>query len=164
MARYTDLKFQQDPDGIFDLVIEGGDLAVLDGLESALLVSLFSDRRADESEIGDPMKRRGWIGDLVADDQRDRHGSGLWLFEQARLTDDVVVGLRTEAEQCVDWMQDAGLTTHATATVQAVPSRREARIVLTLNFLNGATSDYAYDLAAATQAGTITTHPRIGGG
>lgn len=153
--RYTDLGFVQDDDGIFDLVVDGGDLAVIDGLESAILVSLFSDRRADESEVGDPRKRRGWIGDLVSGEPQDRHGSGLWLYEQRRLIQETATGVRIEAEQSLDWMVEEKLIEYAAGEVLQIPSSRRINLVVTLHFLDGSDASYAYVLADATRSGTL---------
>ena len=59
MTRYVDLAYAQDDEGVFDLVIDEdmADFDTTDGLESAIVVSLFSDRRAYRDEVGDPMKR-----------------------------------------------------------------------------------------------------------
>lgn len=156
MSRYTDLAYEQDDsDGIFDFVIEDGDLVVTDGLESAIVVSLFSDRRADESEVGNPRHRRGWIGDLVSGEPQDRHGSGLWLYEQRRLTDAVATGVRVEAEQAMDWMVEEDFITYASGEVLKIPSQRQINLVMTLHFLDGSETSYAYVLADATRSGTI---------
>lgn len=156
MSRYTDLAYEQDEDdGIFDLVIEDGDLAVTDGLEPAFLVSLFSDRRADESEVGDPRKRRGWIGDLVAENPRDRHGSGIWLYEQHRLVAGVAAGVRTEADQSLDWMVDEQLLSYVESEVVAVPASRQLQLFMTAHFIDGSVTSHAFVLADATRAGII---------
>ncbi len=155
--RYIDLAYAQDGDGIFDLVIdaEAADFAKTAGLESALLVSLFSDRRADESEVRDPFQRRGWIGDLVSDIPNDRYGSGLWLYEQRRMTAEIAVGVRLEAEQSLDWMRDDGLIEYAEGMVMHVPSARRLDLVVTLHFIDGGVSQRAYTLADATRTGMI---------
>lgn len=155
--RYIDLAYTQDDDGVFDLVIGAGtgDLDVTSGLETAILVSEFSDARADESEVGDPRRRRGWIGDLVSGLPQDQHGSKLWLYEQRRLTDGIATAFRVEAEQALDWLAEENLVTHVSGEVFKVPSARRIDLVLTLHFLDGAPTSYAYTLADATRAGTI---------
>lgn len=155
MTRYTDLAYEQDENGIFDFIIEDGDLRVTDGLESALVVSLFSDRRADESEVGDPRKRRGWIGDLTSEVPQDRHGSGVWLYEQHRLVDQTATGVRVEAEQSLDWMVEEQLITYAEGQVLMTSSARRLNLVMTMHFLDGSEVSHAYVLANATRNGTL---------
>lgn len=65
---------------------ENGDLQRDETFHSAINVSLFSDRRADKSEIEQPQKRRGWQGDEFLALEDYTIGSKLWLLDQARLT------------------------------------------------------------------------------
>ncbi len=153
--RFIDLAYEQGEDGIFDLVLEDGDLAVTDGLESAILVSLFSDARADESEVGDPRKRRGWIGDLTADQPDDRFGSKLWLYDQVRLTAATATGYRGDAEHALEWLVEDELATYVTASVTTDPARRQIRFSATVNFSTGGSIEFAFALADATRTGVV---------
>lgn len=155
--RYVDLMVRQDDEGIFDLVIDAAaqDFATDDGLEPAIIASLFSDRRATRDEVADPMKRRGWIGNLLADVPGDNFGSGLWLYEQKRLSGDVVVGLRMEAEQALDWMNDVGLATGVDARVIAVPEKRQTLLAISITETSGDVTSKAYRLADATRRGLV---------
>lgn len=65
---------------------ENGDLARDETFHSFINVSLFSDRRADKSEISQPQKRRGWEGDEFLNLEDYLIGSKLWLLDQARNT------------------------------------------------------------------------------
>ena len=81
--------------GAGDLCVVGADLLADDGLETAVLLSLFSDRRAREEEIPPGQTwRRGWWGDLLADDQ-DQIGSKLWLLEREKQSPTVLVRAAT---------------------------------------------------------------------
>lgn len=157
MTKYTDLAYEQDDEGIFDLIIDEdqADFETTDGLESAIVVSVFSDRRAYKDEVGDPMRRRGWIGDLVSEVPGDMHGSGLWLYEQSRLTQEVVTGVRQEAEQCLEWMIQEDLVLSVSAAVASDPVKRQLRLVITTSSPTGGTSVRAYELANATRNGTL---------
>lgn len=163
MGRYTDLAYGQDADGIFDLVIDeaAADFGVTEGLESAILVSLFSDRRADESEVPNPMQRRGWIGNTIASTPTDNHGSGLWLYEQRRMTQEIANAVRMESEQCLQWMVEENLAAWVEAGIGMRPSRRQLDIVVTLHFRNGTNSQRSYVLADATRSGRISTTPQF---
>ena len=155
MARFIDLQVRQDSDGIFDLVIDepAADFAVVDGLEPAIIASLFSDRRAASDEVSDPLKRRGWIGNLVSEVAGDNFGSGLWLYEQRRLSGDVISGLRLEAEQSMAWMIDMRLAAGVEARVLAVPAKRQTLMAIDIIETSGDTTSFAYRLADATQRG-----------
>jgi phage gp46-like protein len=157
MTRYTDLYIAQDAEGIFDLVIDEDDrdFKTTDGLDSSIVVSLFSDRRAYANEVPDALQRRGWIGDLVSEVSNDRHGSGLWLYEQHRLVGETSIGVRNEAVAAFNWAQDDGLADHAEAEVLAVPSKRQIILNITLHLLDGGRTSRAYVLADATRTGLL---------
>ena len=73
-----------------DLLLEAGDLARELTLRTAVMTSLFSDRRGTRQEVdrfgdSDP---RGWWGDLLAPVEGDAWGSKLWLLEREKQTDE----------------------------------------------------------------------------
>jgi phage gp46-like protein len=71
----ADIALVFSPFGHGDLVLAGQDLARDDGLESAVRLSLFTDRRAKPEQLhagDDRSDLRGWWGDIhpaVADDE-----------------------------------------------------------------------------------------------
>ena len=73
---------------MYDLVLteDGKDFASVDGFETAILVSIFTDARASASEVPDPFKRRGWLGNLLTFEEGIELGSKLWLLDQSRIT------------------------------------------------------------------------------
>lgn len=66
-----------------DCAITENDLARDAGLETAVLISLFCDRRVAEGERSPRGQgsRRGWFGDEFSEIPGDRTGSHLWLLE-----------------------------------------------------------------------------------
>jgi phage gp46-like protein len=167
MATYTDLAYEKTSDGLFDLVIDADnrDLALTDALDSALFVSLFSDRRAYPDEVIDPMKRRGWIGDLVSRIPEDRHGSGLWLYEQRRIAPngasgrpaETATGIRIEAEAALDWMIEETLITGHIASVDTDMAGRTLRLTVSLSYHDGDTTTHKFALAGRTQARSLVS-------
>ena len=81
-----------------------------EGLETAVIISLFSDRRAADDDIlpdeNNPNKR-GWWGDLVS--ERDQIGSRLWLLDRSKTTSDILVKAKQYAEEALKWMVDDGV-------------------------------------------------------
>lgn len=80
-------------------------------LRSAVLISLFSDRRARPDQAPPPIELgslRGWVGDLAARVSGDQTGSHFWLLGRRKQTEAV----RKEAEQwardCLQWLLDDG--------------------------------------------------------
>ena len=84
-----------------------GDIATGDQLDTALLMSLFCERRAAESEMPVPELRRGWIGNAVTPDFEI--GSKLWLYEQARITRTTLNGITAEALAGLNWLVEDGI-------------------------------------------------------
>lgn len=79
-------------DGSADLEMIDSDLASDRGIATAILLSLFTDRRAEDDDqppSGDPNDRRGWWGDQFSSVQGDRFGSRLWLLDRSKRTEEV---------------------------------------------------------------------------
>jgi phage gp46-like protein len=98
-------------DGFFDIGLSGADLAKDDGLRTAVVVSLFTDRRADPD---DPLPdgsddRRGWWADAYADVDNDLIGSKLWLLSRAKQTRETARKIETYARESLKWLIDDGV-------------------------------------------------------
>ena len=77
----TDIALRWDDEqGCFDIDLDGTDLRAEEGLQTAVILSLFCDRRAlsDDELPTDETDRRGWWGDALLADG-DRIGSRRWL-------------------------------------------------------------------------------------
>ena len=102
----------------FDLALDGADPAVDDGLETAVVLSLFTDARAlDGDPLPDPaMGRRGWWGDAYppadaagAPATGDRHGSRLWTLWREKQTEETRRRAETYAAEALAWMVADGI-------------------------------------------------------
>ncbi|MEA9422404.1 phage GP46 family protein [Aeromonas caviae] len=84
-----------------DIDITSAGLRQDDGLETLVLQILFTDARADESDVlpDGTSDRRGWPGDTFADEPC---GSKLWLLDRAKLTTDVRNKAVTYAQTALD--------------------------------------------------------------
>lgn len=97
--------------GTLDLSIAAGDLATDDGLETAVVISLFTDRRAastDPLPTGETDRRGCWM-DATLDDlgtgQADAGiGSLLWLLNREKTLTSVLDRARQYAEQALAWL------------------------------------------------------------
>jgi phage gp46-like protein len=107
MAR--DIKFIWDSTFLEgDLELDNGDLTREEGLSTAVLISLFTDARADEDdEIDDPDDKRGWWGDLTGDDEPI--GSKLWQYNRAKTTQETLIKVKKTIEDCLQWMIQDGV-------------------------------------------------------
>lgn len=95
----------------WDISFKNGDFALTETLDTALLMSLFLDVRADRSEIAEPTKRRGWFGNLLLDYANYQIGSKLWLLEQARLDLNVLNLAKTYVYNSLQWFVEDGFAT-----------------------------------------------------
>jgi phage gp46-like protein len=84
--------------------VVSGDIRSEDFFDSAILVSLFAESRASESEVFQSHMRRGWIGNEST--PGFEIGSKIWLYEQARLTRSVLNGITAAARQSLQWLID----------------------------------------------------------
>lgn len=159
MAKFTDIAVARDAEGVYDMVFDDTrDMASVQGFETALLCSLFSDRRADKDEVSDPMKRRGWIGNLVAETPMDNYGSGLWLYEQRRATEDVRALLRLEVISSLEWMREERLIKNLDANLFYDPAKRSVSIRVLTSDLLGGVSSKSFELWSATGRGQVATN------
>jgi len=86
-----------------------GDILSVDFFDTAIIVSLFAERRADESEVVESRLRRGWIGNEGT--PNFEIGSKIWLYEQSRLTRTVLNGITIAARQALQTLVDEGFAT-----------------------------------------------------
>lgn len=92
--------------GAADTAVVLNDLARDAGLRTAVMVSLFTDRRAEEGDMlpdGDS-DRHGWWGDEFAEVAGDKIGSRLWLLGRARPTEETAQLAKTYAEEALAWL------------------------------------------------------------
>ena len=84
-----------------------GGLDARSALESAVVLSLFTDRRAPEGWRPDVLDRRGWWGDGVAEEGASLRplGSHLWLLRHEVVSDENVTLARLYALEALAWMQ-----------------------------------------------------------
>jgi phage gp46-like protein len=93
--------------GAADLSVFDGDLASDLGLETAVMLSLFIDRRAepdDQPPSGDPMDRRGYWADEFATIEGDRIGSRLWLLDRSVSSNENARRANEYAREALAWM------------------------------------------------------------
>jgi len=110
-----DIRISLDPiflegDFVFDETIQ--DLESDGGLETAVIISLFTDRRANEDDAlpdSNNLDRRGWWGDLTSNIENDQIGSRLWLLEREKTTPNVVIRAKQYVEESLQWLIDDGV-------------------------------------------------------
>ncbi|WP_334603707.1 phage GP46 family protein [Escherichia coli] len=88
----------------------------LDPLTRAVVISIFTHRRADPDDNADvPM---GWWGDTWPMMANDRYGSKLWLLQRSKLTNALVNTVRTYLRESLQWMLDDGVVSRIDIDIQ----------------------------------------------
>lgn len=105
----------------FDLAISGGDLVADDGLETAVLLSLYTDRRALAEDVlpDDGTDRRGWWCDAYSD---RLIGSRLWLLSREKDLESVLRRAEEYASEALAWLIEDAIA--EAVEVEAVHLRR----------------------------------------
>lgn len=94
----------------FDLQLGESDLVADNGLETAVSISLFTDRRVSEDELPSlETDRRGWWGDMFPEVDQDRIGSRLWALEREKRTIEVLRRSEELSREALQWMIEDGL-------------------------------------------------------
>lgn len=94
----------------FDFTIaENGDVNQVDFFDTAIMVSIYEEKRASETEVALPEQRRGWIGNESTPEFE--RGSKIWLYEQSRLTREVINNIISAANESLEWLIDQGFAT-----------------------------------------------------
>lgn len=127
-----DIALTQDSYNVFDISIaSNGDLATTQGFDTSLTCSLFTDKRASDTEVLQPERRRGFWGDVFENDDNFTRGSKLWLLSQARITQATVNAAISYAKNSLQWLIDDGYAVKVDATASITGARRNG-IALTI--------------------------------
>ena len=113
-----------------------GGFVARDPLRSAVLLLLFTDARAEVSQLrlehaGD---RRGWVGDGFDVDRaagEEPLGSTLWLYRRRELTDWTAMEVEAEAERALKPLLRQGAV--ARIDVKAAADKTNSRITLAVD-------------------------------
>jgi len=142
-----DLQLTKGKDGLFDISFsETGDFSLAPGFETALEMSIFCERRASPVEVPEAIRRRGWIGNVLSDFVGFEIGSKLWLFEQSRLTNLVLNGVKDAVSESVDWLIDDELVKNITTSIAKVNSTGTITLLLTIEFSSSQVEQRFFDL------------------
>lgn len=103
-----------------------GALAGEDGLGTAVILSLFCDRRAEPDDVlpdgADPLfGRRGWIGDAIglgAAPAGDRIGSRLWLLVREKQVEETLRLAEEYSSEALAWLVEDGLAAEVAVSAQ----------------------------------------------
>lgn len=111
-------------------------------LARAVVISLFTWRRALDSDAVDDADLQGWWGDSFPSTADDRIGSRLWLLRRRALTEQSRLDAIAYAREALQWLVDDGIL----AGVE-IEAERQGRERLALRIV-GVHADGASELLA----------------
>lgn len=125
-----DIRISWDTDlaeGDLNFLTATQDLESDEGLETAVIISLFTDARAFDDDVlpdFNSTDKRGWWGDLVSPvSDGDKIGSKLWLLERSSTREDVPQKAKQYAMEALRWMITDGV-----AIKTEVEAERQGRV------------------------------------
>ncbi len=94
--------------GEYDVKYEHGDIQTDRTMTTALLMSIFTDRRAnDDDELPNEGDKGGWWGDLLEEDDTKK-GSRLWLLK-GRIDQQALNQAKEYIKESIQWFVDDGI-------------------------------------------------------
>lgn len=99
----------------------------------AVVISLFTWRRAATDDPVDDDERFGWWGDSYPTLADDRIGSRLWLLRRVKLTADTQRDAEFYAREALQWMLDDGQVLEVDVITERADSYRlNLQVILTV--------------------------------
>ncbi len=149
----SDFSFQfSSTTGYADMSIINGDFAIGDDLQTAVLVSIFSDRRATDAELdalADGATKSTTNKGIWIDTYREgiQYGSGIWLILRGKKLPETLSRAEEYVKESLAWMIADGVA----QTVEAEASFNGDRMLLAITITRQsaedlvATFDFAWD-------------------
>lgn len=118
------------------------------GLETAVIISLFTDRRAnDDDELDDIDDRRGWWADSTSEIDDDQIGSRIWLLGRSKTTKETELRLVEYAEEALQWLIDDGVAEDIVVTTERTGIKGNDRLDFKVEIfkVDGNTETFKFD-------------------
>lgn len=128
----------------FDFAVANGDLKLDEGLRTAVIVSLFTDRRVTKNEVLLGQDQRGWWADAIAEIPDDLSGSKLWLLEREKQTNETLTRAVEYAKEALQWMIDDEIA-ETINVVASYPLNGFLKLEIEIQKPDGDKLNYAFD-------------------
>jgi phage gp46-like protein len=105
------------------LLLSGFDLERDDGLQTAVIISLFTDRRASPEQIPAELPQddlRGYWGDIASATPSDQTGSLLWLLAREKQVPQILGRAQQYCREALTWMVEDLVATRVEVTAEFV--------------------------------------------
>lgn len=101
----------------FDIIFNPDGFVTDDSLQTAVTISLFTDRRLPDSvaNLDNSDDRRGYWGDIAESDGY-QWGSLLWTLYRQKITSPVIASCSEYCEQALQWLIDDGIAETVSVT------------------------------------------------
>ena len=87
-----------------------------DNLSRAVVISLFTWRRADDSDDYDhELGKQGWWGDSL---NKDEIGSKLWQLLRSKITSETLLRAQEMSDDALKWLVEDGICTDVSVSVE----------------------------------------------
>jgi len=92
-------------DNVYDISLDGSDFASVDGLQTAIQVSILTKARASSTSIPEAFRRGGWSGNILTKGENFELGSLLWTLVSRwdKNTENRAISL---VKSCLSWLID----------------------------------------------------------
>lgn len=120
-------------------------------LQTAIVLSLFTDRRAGPDDVlpRGVADRRGWVGEAFVGDGKP-WGSHLWLLTLGKSAEDKPAKARFACEEALSWMIESEVASRIVVDAEWVAGTRGERLAIRPQIWQGADSAPVYDVLWAT--------------
>lgn len=136
-----------------DIVVDGFDIARDDGLETSVIISLFSDARASPELIPAELPKddlRGYWGD-IENEVGDSTGSLLWLLKREKQVPNTLTRAKQYCRDALKWMIDDKVSSRIEVAAQYIATGW-MQITIDIYRPNGEAVRYRYNYEWAAQA------------
>lgn len=130
-----DIRLSQQDDFSIDINVASGELVADDGLETSVLISLFTEglARIDDELPGDEgevISRRGWWGTDLLELATGTLGSLLWLSRRDKIELSSIERLRERAAASLAWLTAEGIAKSVDVVAERQPDTDTESIAL----------------------------------
>lgn len=139
----------QGPASLADLDLKGSQLSLDDSFYTAVLISLFSDRRAEPTDELPAQEswRRGWWADALPEQiaLQDKIGSRLWLLKRCKATEATRQRAETYASEALAWLLQDNLVKALDVSATWLDQTGGLLcLAISLNLFNGSQENYNF--------------------
>ena len=129
ISNFVDVALTPQADGTYDFAIDtDGDFVKTQDIDTAIYMSLSTDKRAASSEVSLPQNQRGWWGNLLNADSDYEIGSKMWLLDQSRRTQDALNKGQQWVTDCLQWLITDGYVKKITVTPAYVADGMQLKV------------------------------------